>query len=374
MSSRMFRPVMLSVIAVVTALGTSASPVLAASQIDGAAPAGAASAAQAGTVSAVTDRLARQLAAPLAGAATRAGVFAAAVDAAVDLSQFAAGPAFDQAVRQANSAVLVAKGLPADTGSLLQLRLGHPDMKAALSRGEAPLVAAAPTDDAVTAVTAYDRAGAPVRLDATAVPQRPVFVVEVDTDKALQAGMAVFRAILDAHGLTSPKPDAGTTAGYWATQVRAVRLSNDQEPWIKGAAEIFGIAGGFGLDGHVKVDTVTMPYLDYDGTTYYPNQLIVHFSAYKYNLADFVMMEDDGDTNYQGLAIAIANALLTIVDGGAYIPLVNAILNAIPGSWWTDDPDYVDSWYTLTTASSGHYVGAAANGWMDLQPYWVQQF
>jgi hypothetical protein len=370
----MFRPVMLSVVAVVAALGTSASPVLAANQMDGAAPAGAASAASPDTVSAVTDRLARQLAAPLAGAAARAGVFAAAADAAVDLSQFDAGPAFAQAVQQANSAVLTAKGLPAATGSLLQLRLAHPDMKAALARGETPLVAAAPADDAVTAVTAYDRTGAPVRLDATTVPQRPVFVVEVDTDKALPAGLAVFRAILDAHGVTGAKSEAATTAGYWATQVRAVRLSDDKEPWIKGAAEIFGLTGGFGLDGHVKVDTVTMPYLDYDGTTYYPNQLIVHFSAYKYNLADFVMMEDDGDTNYQALAIAIANALLTIVDGGAYIPLVNAILNAIPGSWWTDDPDYVDSWYTLSTASSGHFVGAAANGWMDLQPYWVQQF
>lgn len=70
----------------------------------------------------------------------------------------------------------------------------------------------------------------------------------------------------------------------------------------------------------------------------------MHFSAYKYNLADFVMMEDDGDTNYRELAVAIATALLTIVDGGAYIPLVNAILNAIPALWWTEDPDYVDSW------------------------------
>ena len=58
------------------------------------------------------------------------------------------------------------------------------------------------------------------------------------------------------------------------------------------------------------------------------------------------MMEDDGDTNYEALAQAIADALLTITDQGVYIPLVDAILNAIPSSWWTNDPDYVDSWYT----------------------------
>jgi hypothetical protein len=84
-------------------------------------------------------------------------------------------------------------------------------------------------------------------------------------------------------------------------------------------------------------------------------------------------MEDDGDTNYLALAQAIATALLYIVDGGVYTPLVNAILAALPGSWWTDDPDYVDSWYTLATYSSGRFYGAAGNGWMDLAPYWVSE-
>ena len=372
MYPRLFRPVALSFVAVAIALGTSAGPVQARSVDGGHSPDARSSGHD--TVFAITDTLARQLASALADDARRAGLFSAAADGPVDLSALDAGPALDRAVQRADRAVLAAKGLPADGASLLQLRLAHPDMRAALGRGEAPLVAAAPTDDAVTAVTAYDRTGGKVILDATRVPQRPVFVVEVDTSKALPMGLDMIRAALDARGITSAKPEATAQAGYWATQVRAVRLSDDKEPWFKGGAEIFGITGGFGLDGKVKADTVTMPYLDHDGTTYYPNQLIVHFSAYKYNLADFVMMEDDGDTNYQALAIALTNALLTIVDGGAYIPLVNAILNAIPGSWWTDDPDYVDSWYTLSTSSGGRHYGAAANGWMDLAPYWVQQF
>lgn len=318
-----------------------------------------------GTVAAVTDQLARQLAPSLGS-----GLFAAAADGAVALSHAPGDAALDKAIRQANNAVLAAKGLPAGGPSLLQLRLADPGMRAALRRGERPLVAAAQTDDATSTVTAYDTSGAEVVLDAKRAPSRPVFVVDVDTDRALPLGLDVVRSTLASHGITAPR--LATTSGYWATQVRAVRLNDDMEPWIKGSAEIFGIAGGFGLDGKVKVDTVTMPYLDNDGTTYYPNQLIVHFSAYRYNLADFVMMEDDGDTNYQALATALVNALLTIVDGGTYIPLVNAILSAIPSSWWTDDPDYVDSWYTLSTQSSGHVNGAAANGWMDLAPYWVE--
>jgi hypothetical protein len=99
-----------------------------------------------------------------------------------------------------------------------------------------------------------------------------------------------------------------------------------------------------------------------------------HFnSRYKYNLADVVMWEDDGDTNYSALAKAIADALLVLTDLGAYVPLVNAIIDAMPASWWTDDPDYTESWYTLSTNSSGRLNGASANGWMDVQPYWVPE-
>lgn len=367
---RTLRLATLSFTAAALVIGTTAGPIQAAT-IDGAPPASA----RTDTVYSITDRLAQQLASTLADDAQQAGLFTtAAANGAVELSGLAGSPALDRAVQQANRAVLAAKGLPANGTPLLQLRLAHEDMRAAFASGDTPLVAAAPTDDDVTAVTAYLVNGGKVTLDATLLPQRPVFVVDVDTAKALPMGLSVLRATLDANGITSAKPPVNTMAGYWATQVRAVRLSNDHEPWVKGAAEIFGIAGGFGLDGKVKVDTVTMPYLDHDGTTYYPNQLIVHFSAYKYNLADYVMMEDDGDTNYRSLAIALTSALLYIVDGGAYTPLVTAILNAMPDSWWTDDPDYVDSWYTLSTRSSGRYNGAAANGWMDLAPYWVEQF
>ena len=183
----------------------------------------------------------------------------------------------------------------------------------------------------------------------------------------------MLRSTLSQRGLSPASARAAVTpaAGYWATQLTSIHLDDDHEPWHKGDSEIFTITAGFGLDGKVKVDTTQLPYLDEDGKTYYPNQLLVHFSEYKYNLADIVMMEEDGGTNYRDLALALTQALLTIIDGGAYIPLVNAIINALPDDWWTDDPDYVDSWYTMTTASTGRFTGAAANGWMDLAPYWV---
>jgi hypothetical protein len=223
----------------------------------------------------------------------------------------------------------------------------------------------------VKPLTAYALNGTKITIDGDGIPQRPVFVVEVNVEKAVPLGLKVMRAMLDARGLTSAMSDVGTQAGYWANKVTATRLGYDHEPALKGAAEIFGIAGGFGFDGHVRVDIVTMPYLDYDNVTYYPNQVIVRYGYYKYNFADFVMYEDDGDTNYQLLATFLIDALLIITDLGYFIPLANAIIDAMPDSWWTDDPDYTDSWYTLATTTSGRRYGAANNGWMDIQPYWV---
>ncbi|MER5335470.1 DUF3103 family protein [Micromonospora sp. NPDC002717] len=380
MNPRTFRRAALSLgIAATTLAAAVATPAYA--RPDHSAPAPATVAAS--PVFTVMDGVARQVADAFADRSTMGRLTTSAANGPVDLLAANVSGRLAGDLRSANQRLLAAKGLPAGTGSLLRLRLAHPDMRAALARGEAPLVAATPTDDSATSVTAYDRSGGTVVLDAAQVPQRPVLLVDVDTERALSAGLRVMREELGARGIrqAAPVPPAsrasgdGVTAaaGYWATKVDAVRLADDKEPWIKGGAEIYNIVAGFGLDGKVKVDLVQMPYLDNDGTTYYPNQLLVHFSSYKYNLADVVMMEDDGDTNYSALVKAIAGALLVIVDGGAYTPLVNAILDAIPTSWYTDDPDFVDAWYTLSTASSGRKYGAAGNGWMDVTGYWVQE-
>ncbi|GIF69979.1 hypothetical protein Ais01nite_80140 [Asanoa ishikariensis] len=148
---------------------------------------------------------------------------------------------------------------------------------------------------------AVERANADVAA-AKGLPAGAVLLVEVDTAKALDLGVTVIKSELAARGRLAAAPTRARAAGYWATKVNAVRLSDDEEPWIKGGAEIFSVVTGFGLDGVPRADIVQMPYRDNDGTTYYPNQLLVHFSAYKYNLTDVVMMGDDGDTNYQALA------------------------------------------------------------------------
>ncbi|MGW4701614.1 DUF3103 family protein, partial [Streptomyces sp. NPDC004285] len=274
-------------------------------------------------------------------------------------------------VAAADRAVLAAKGLPSGTGGLLTVTLTG----AADSR-RAPLVAVAPSDDEATAVTAYDTHGRAHALDPSRTPDVPVFVIGVDGDRAVEAGLKVLDRELAAAGVTTAATPAAARAatastGFWTSRITSVRLNDDKEPWIKGDAEIFSIVSGFGLDGKVRVDTVTHPYLNDDGTTYYPNQILVNWSQYKYNLADVVMMEDDGDTNYSALAKAIATALLTIVDLGAYVPLVDPVVDAIPTSFWTDDADFVDAWYTLARETTGTRDGAGGNGRFTFDRYWV---
>ncbi|MET8786780.1 DUF3103 family protein [Streptomyces sp. NPDC004589] len=339
-------------------------------------------------VSTAEDHAARAIAGSLTDSTWRARVKEAALgsrEVAVTALADKAGGTLESDLAAADRRIAAAKGLDAGVGSLLRLRLGDGSMRAALAAGTTPWVAAATSDDDATTVTAYDSRGRAHTLDARTAPAHPVYVVDIDGSKALAAGLGVLNDELAHYGVDSAAPASrkasealsrasAAAGGFWTTRITSVELSDDEEPWIKGDAEIYTLVTGFGQDGTVRVDPVDMPYLDNDGTVYRPNQILVNWSLYKYNLADAVMMEDDGSTNYRDLAKAIATALLTIADQGTYIPLVNAVLDAIPDDWWTDDPDYVDSWYTLAQSDNGTRYGARGNGWMTVEPYFVQEF
>jgi hypothetical protein len=345
-------------------------------------------------VSTIEQRTARALAASLADPAWRAQVRSAALASKeVDLSALTgrattkAGRDLESAVSTADRQIATAKGLDQSIGSLLRLRLGTQAMAKELKPGTTPLVAATLTDDKAATVTAYDTKGRTHTLSAQTAPKQAVYVVDIDVSKATSAGMSVMqktftKAGLHSSALTASAAPAAAPAraanvkplddsGYWATKMDTVWLSDDEEPWVEGDAEIYSLVSGFGLDGTVRVDSVDMPYLNDDHTTYNPGQLIINWSNYKYDAVDLVMMESDTNTNYEALAQSIADALLYITDNGAYQPLVDAILNAIPSDWYTNDDDYVDSWYAITEQTSGTLYGAANNGWMTVEPYWV---
>ncbi|MFJ1711756.1 MULTISPECIES: DUF3103 family protein [unclassified Streptomyces] len=348
-------------------------------------PAATAASSPSSSVSGIEDATALALAHSLADPAWSREVRRAALAAdSVGLTRLTgdatatAGRKLAAGITEADRGVAAAKGLGSGAGSLLRVGLADASMRSRLASGAAPLVAATPSDDdGRSTFTAYDSTGTAHELDPDSDPGRPVYLVDIDGAKAVAKGLEVIDRTLESKGLGRPAPAAGTSlaaaSGIDTTRIDSVRVSDVEEPFFKGDAEIFTLVTGFGKDGTPRVDTVEMPYLNDEDTTYYPGQVLVNWSTYKYDMADAVMMEDDGDTNYQALAKAIAAVLLTITDQGAYIPLADALLDAIPTSWWTDDPDYVDSWYTLARTSSGRRNGAAGNGWMTVSPYHVPE-
>lgn len=336
--------------------------------------------AKSSPVAGIEDTTARAFARTLAEPAWRKQVAAATLTGEdVDLlaltatSRTSSVRGFRGTLAGAETDVARAKGLGKEAPPLLRVSLAGPSASAADLARTAPLVASAPSEDAEV-VVAYDSAGRAHELDAAKAPDRPVYVVGVDGQTALEAGLKVIDKELAARGLTSPGVNTSASAsGFWTTRIKSISVADVKEPWFKGDAEMFGLVTGFGTDGKVRVDTVTMPYIDDEGTTYSPGQILVNWSNYKYNLADVVLMEDDGDTNYSSLAKALAAVLLTIADQGAYIPLVDAIIDAMPTSWWTDDPDYVDAFYTLARETTGTRTGASANARMTVERYFVSE-
>jgi hypothetical protein len=328
--------------------------------------AGTPAAAAENTVPDITDRLAHALSVELANSAVRDNLVRVAPLSQIDPSFL--GTRLTSTISKANADVLAAKGLPVGSARLMRVRLAHDSMVAPLRRGVAPLVAAAPNDDDVTSFKAYAPGGRAQTLPTTSIPTQPVLFVEVDVTTATQLGMAVIQ-----RATGSPAAPVQAAAGYWATQITSIRFGDVQEPWFKGDAEIFAIVGGFDFNGDVRADTLTLPYLDDEDHTYYPNQLVVHWNRYKYNVADVVFMEDDGDTNYLQLAKALVAALAYILDLGAYQPLVDAIMDALPTSWWTDDPDFVDACYALTRDATWTRSCAGGNGTLGVRPFWVSE-
>ncbi|MFB7867826.1 DUF3103 family protein [Streptomyces sp. NPDC056069] len=346
-------------------------------------------------VATAEDRAASAIARSLSSPAWRTRVRKAVLTSdEVSITSLAteAGSAARPTLLDAERQIATAKGLGFTVGPLLHMRLGADSMRAALAAGDTPWVAAAVNDDDTKVISAYDTNGQIHALDVRSVPTRPVYVVDIDGSKALAAGLDIVREVLHGRGLSSPAPTGpnsvrkllrhqglpspagAASSGYWTTRVTSVRVSDDEEPWIKGKAEIYTLVTGFGYNGKARVDAVNMPYLDKGKTTYHPNQILINWSYYKYNQADVVMMEDDGNTNYRDLAKAISAGLLGITDLGAYTSLTDAVLNAIPDNWWTDDDDFVESWYSLYKNANGSFHGARGNGWMNLQPYFVEQF
>ncbi|MFQ2102691.1 DUF3103 family protein [Aeromonas sanarellii] len=293
-----------------------------------------------------------------------------------------ASPRLKRQATDANQAAIHRQGLEGEVTQLMQLRLANPEQANALRQGAEPLVAYVPSGDekSWSAIEAFDGAGNPVYLDVNQPPARPVLVVEADPIKAKNAGLKVMRkALAEADLQAAPRATSGT-APLKTSILKQIRLNDDQEPWLLGAAEVYAVVAGVNPSrDEPVVDIVDMPYLDDDNTDYSPNQILVYWDRYRWGAVDVVMMEQDDNVNYKELSALLIEALkLGFTAGGVpealpFLDLGGRIVKALPDSWMTNNDDYLDTFYTLEQDQSYHqYPGAAGNAVITLEPKEIQ--
>ena len=233
-------------------------------------------------------------------------------------------------------------------------------------------------------IPAIDAAtGESVQLSVEQAPQRPVLVVETHGTYSMQ------NFITDLNTQLAKLPSGMSKEAQFSnkalsttvdtTKLTKISLQNDQEPWIKGGAEIFTFVAGVFDNNNPAIKAVGLPYLDHDNTNYYPNQLIINWNDYSYNAVNFSMYEEDSGTNYKELAKALVTAVGAIGSLAGYpavqavAEITNRIQDAMPDSWYTDDHDYVDTCYTLVKGESlNDQWCAAGNARISTRPFQLQ--
>ncbi len=280
-------------------------------------------------------------------------------------------------VARLDEGMRAAKGVEARLDSLLEIRLADPLKAARLATDRHLLVAYAPpgNEKSWKVITAFDQAGAPHRLPVWEPPSQTVLVVGLDAEADLKAGLTLLNEGLRVAGLQPEEPRA-STAGIPTSKLTKISMQDDQEPWIKGAAEVYALVAGVDPSrDQASIAAVDLPYLDYDGRTYYPNQIVIFWSNYRYAAADILFYEHDDNYNYQTILAMLVEGIGTFVPeyNWAFV-LASKIIQLMPGSWFTDDDDYCDVFYTLERDQTyTDYWGASSNVRFSLVPYTLQQ-
>jgi hypothetical protein len=247
------------------------------------------------------------------------------------------------------------------------------------------VVAYVPAGDnhAWTTVPAFALDGTPVALDARRAPSAPVVIVDTNGRLASRQGIALANLALQHAGLQRTASERAATAprvaGHQTTRLDSIRLVNDEEPWVLGAAEIYAVTSGVvSSDNKATMQIVDMPYLDNDGTTYTPHQILLDWTDFTFQAANINLFEKDSNTSYQDLvealisAVGAAGSLAGVPTIQAITDIANRIIAAIPASVFSNDDDYVDTYYTIQeNVTYTNLVGASKNATVTLTPFFL---
>ncbi|MEW7278641.1 DUF3103 family protein [Aquimarina sp. 2201CG1-2-11] len=253
------------------------------------------------------------------------------------------------------------------------------------------LVSFAPEGDekSWSKIEAFNLDGEVVYLDSKKTPDVPVIIIETKGFEALKAEVDYMNHQLQINGLQNSRflssqmdlsPSSKSNSGLETTKLDRIKLDNDEEPWISGAAEIYAITSGIkNNNNEAEVKIIPMYYLDHEGTTYYPNQIMLFWEDYKYQAANIQLFEKDDNYNFKELVKIIIDGIFQIVGtvtGQSWVntlgQIAGAILQAMPDEWYINNDDYVDSFYTIEKNKTyTNHRGARGNATVTLSPLFI---
>jgi hypothetical protein len=233
-------------------------------------------------------------------------------------------------------------------------------------------------------VKAFTLSGEVVYLDAYKAPEVPVLVVETYGKESMKLEVEYINKKLVEAGLQDASLNqnaeqrmAIANEPLYTTKLNKIRLKDDKEPWTKGGAEIYALVSSIrNSNNDPQIVAIPMEYLDHDDKDYYPNQIMIIWNDHQYQAANVQLFEKDSGHNYQNLASSIASAIgqAGTLAGQPWITALGTlgaeIIKAVPASFWSDDDDYVDSFYTIEkNRSYSEYYGASRNAKVSMAPH-----
>lgn len=301
---------------------------------------------------------------------------------AVQMNEMVASNALNQSLTKQldrfDNQMVAHKGIGQLEKDILELRLADESMLPALKHGKPLLFAFEPKGDESTwsHIEAFDAEGSIHLLPVHSLPDVPVVIVDINSKKSMSAGIKLMKDALVAAGVSNYAPKNALQSATPVTILDKIRVNDDQEPWALGKAEMYAIVNGIDPSrDEPELDIVGMPYLDKQDVTYYPGQIVIYWDRYRYQAADMIIFEQDDNTNYQDIVsglLEIATAALTQFGQpqiAAITAITNQIIELMPGSWFTNDDDYVDVFYTLRKGYTyTNKYGASSNAKANFSP------
>jgi len=209
-------------------------------------------------------------------------------------------------------------------------------------------------DQAPEQLEAYDSSGRPVRLDPRAAPDVPVVMIGADRREAVRAGLETVNRGLRRAGFADDHRPAAPAAPVPCAKLAAIRLARGPVHWYEDDVEAYALVSGIDpVAAKPNIKLVHLPYLRQGARDYQPNQVILFWTDFRFSAANIQVWDHGDSTDYRNILDAVLKAATaaTAAAGAplfAWIPaLADAILQAMPSTWWRDADSLIDTFYTL---------------------------